>query len=191
MIAAIALLLAMQQHGMSLNPNAVCDGAKDRELCAQILPMVESVDPAASLALLQSLIAKHGWPSADLVGENASHIAMTVLQRAAAAAPKRAAVARVWRGRVKTSRADEYQKYLDAQGIMKMRAIKGNLGTQMFRRALADKTTEFTVISYWPNREAIRAFAGSDMDRPHPLPRDAEFLVGTATVEQYDVVADR
>jgi heme-degrading monooxygenase HmoA len=190
MIATIALLLVMQ-HGMSLNPNAVCESARDKDFCSQILPMVESVDPAASFAQLQSLIAKRGWPTRELVGENASGIAITVMQRAANAAPKHAAVARVWRGRVKTPRASEYQDYLDTQGVAKIRTIKGNLGAQMFRRTLADKTTEFTVISYWPSREAIRAFAGNDMDRPHPLPRDAEFLVGKATVEQYDVVMDR
>jgi heme-degrading monooxygenase HmoA len=37
--------------------------------------------------------------------------------------------------------------------------------------------TEFQVISYWESLEAIRAYAGDDVQRTHDLPRDHEFLV--------------
>jgi len=106
-------------------------------------------------------------------------------------ADKRAAVARMWRGRVPRARGDEYQKYLNDAGITKLRAIKDNLGVQMFRRDHGDES-EFIVISYWPNRDAIHAYAGADIEKVHELPRDREFLIEPpGTLHHYDVVIDR
>ena len=79
---------------------------------------------------------------------------MAILLIGATTTKKHAHVARMWRGRVPNARADEYQKYLDESGIQKLRKIKDNLGAQMFRRGLGDGTTEFVVISYWPNRDS-------------------------------------
>ncbi len=99
-------------------------------------------------------------------------------------------VARVWRGRVLTSRADEYARYLYDNGVVRIRGIGGNLGAQMFRRAEGD-TTEFMVISYWPSRDAIKAFAGDDIEKVHFLPRDREFLINPdETVRHYEVSAE-
>ena len=106
-------------------------------------------------------------------------------------AAQRAAVARMWRGKVPHARADEYQKYLNDSGITKLRAIKDNLGVQMFRRDEGE-ATEFVVISYWPNRDAIHAYAGADIEKVHELPRDKEFLIDApGTLRHYDVVIDR
>jgi len=191
MFAAIILLLSVQ-HATSLNPNASCADAHDKQYCEQILPMIDSVDPRASFAALQALIAKRGWPTIPRVGQSASNVAMKVIERAAASAPQRAAVARMWRGRVANARADEYEHYLDTEGVQKLRAIKDNLGAQMFRRELTDNTTEFVVISYWPNRQAIHAYAGADIDKVHDLPRDKEFLIEPEkTVRHYDIVLDK
>lgn len=190
MVAAIVLLLAVQ-HAAPLNPNAACAAAQDKTYCEQILPMIDSVDPRASFAALQALIAKRGWPTKERVGENASNVAMTVMSRATSASAH-AAVARMWRGRVPNAKADEYQRYLDTQGVQKLRAIAHNLGAQMFRRPLGDGTTEFVVISYWPNRDAIRAYAGNDIDKVHDLPRDKEFLIDPEkTVRHYDIILDK
>ena len=96
-------------------------------------------------------------------------------------------VARLWRGRVSTLRADEYEKYLYDTGVLKIRTITGNLGAEMLRRQDGD-VTEFIVISYWPNREAIKAFAGQDIEKVHFLPRDREFLINPDEfVRHYDV----
>jgi heme-degrading monooxygenase HmoA len=105
----------------------------------------------------------------------------------AAHADSKAAVARMWRGRVPASRANEYEKYLSDEGIQGLRRIKDNLGVQLFRRELGD-TTEFVVISYWPDRDAIRAYAGDDIEKVHNLPRDHEFLIDQEkTVKHYDI----
>jgi heme-degrading monooxygenase HmoA len=98
-------------------------------------------------------------------------------------------VARMWRGRVLTSRADEYEEYLYDSGVLKIRTITGNLGAEMLRRSDGD-VTEFIVISYWPNREAIKAFAGADIEKVHFLPRDREFLINPDEfVRHYDATS--
>ena len=99
----------------------------------------------------------------------------------------RTVVAREWRGRVTQARADEYYRYL-FDGVQKIRSIPGNLGVQVMRRGEAG-AVEFIVISYWESRKAIEAYAGRDIEKPHHLPRDREFLLELPTrVLHYDVI---
>lgn len=101
-----------------------------------------------------------------------------------------AKVARVWQGKVPKGKADEYAKYLYEAGVSKFGGVKGNLGVQVLRRNLPD-VTEFVVISYWPDRAAIKAYAGDDIDKARHLPRDKEYLIDPEeTVRHYDVTAD-
>jgi len=100
-------------------------------------------------------------------------------------------VARIWRGHVRSSQADAYQKYLDEAGIQKIRKIAGNSGVQMFRREEGE-TTEFVVISYWKTAADIKNFTGPNWEKVHALPDDSKFLVGPeATVEHYEIVTDK
>ncbi|HYG80504.1 MAG TPA: hypothetical protein VD861_08965 [Pyrinomonadaceae bacterium] len=47
---------------------------------------------------------------------------------------------------------------------------------------------EHTVISYWESREAIKAYAGQDIEKPHHLPKDRELLLELPTrVLHYNV----
>jgi heme-degrading monooxygenase HmoA len=99
-------------------------------------------------------------------------------------------VARIWHGTTLTSKADEYYAYLVEAGIKKIEAIPGNLGAQVLRRTNGNKT-EFTVISYWESRDAIRKFAGNDIEKVRPLPRDNEYLIKPeTTVRHFDVMLD-
>jgi heme-degrading monooxygenase HmoA len=44
-------------------------------------------------------------------------------------------------------------------------------------RRTHEGNTEFLLISYWDSYEAIRAFAGDDLERAVYYPRDQEFLL--------------
>jgi heme-degrading monooxygenase HmoA len=100
--------------------------------------------------------------------------------------PPRTVVAREWKGRVAPARAEEYYRYL-LEGVTKIRSTPGSLGVQVMRRDEAGAVA-FTVISYWESRKAIEAFAGQDIEKPHHLPRDREFLLELPTrVLHYDV----
>ncbi|MBD2358541.1 antibiotic biosynthesis monooxygenase [Tolypothrix sp. FACHB-123] len=97
-------------------------------------------------------------------------------------------VARIWHDIVPTSKADEYYAYLVESGIKKIESIPGNLGTQVLRRTDGNNT-EFIVISYWESRDAIRKFAGNDIEKVRPLPRDNEYLINPETkVKHFDVM---
>jgi heme-degrading monooxygenase HmoA len=101
---------------------------------------------------------------------------------------RKSLIARVWAGRTPASKADEYYSYLVEAGIKKIQAIKGNLGVQVFKRIDKD-IAEFTVISYWESLDAIRKFAGDDIEKTHHLPRDAEYLLELPpTVKHYEVL---
>jgi len=103
-----------------------------------------------------------------------------------ASEPPRAVVAREWRGRVAPAGAEEYHRYL-LGGVAKLRSVAGSLGVQVMRRDEAG-AVEFTVISYWQSREAIKAYAGQDIEKPHHLPKDRELLLELPTrVLHYDV----
>ena len=84
------------------------------------------------------------------------------------------AIARVWRGRVRRERADEYEAYNHEAGIKPL--IEIALAVQTFREDRGDES-EFVTISYWESVEAMGRFTGSDPTRVHHLERDEEFLV--------------
>ncbi|MFJ5368357.1 antibiotic biosynthesis monooxygenase family protein [Bosea sp. CER48] len=89
-------------------------------------------------------------------------------------ASKTARIARIWRGRTTSARADEYAAYLRSEGVMPL--LEKALGAQMFRED-RETESEFVTISYWESIEAMSRFAGADPRRIHHLPRDAEFLI--------------
>ena len=67
------------------------------------------------------------------------------------------AIARIWRGRTRPERADEYEAYNYETGIKPL--IEKALGVQTFRE---DRETEswFMTISYWESVEAMAGFSG-------------------------------
>lgn len=88
--------------------------------------------------------------------------------------PKQPAIARIWRGRTRRGRADEYEAYNHEAGVRPL--IEAALGVQSFREDRGDET-EFMTISYWESVEAMSAFTGGDPTRVHHLERDVEFLI--------------
>jgi heme-degrading monooxygenase HmoA len=89
-------------------------------------------------------------------------------------APPQRRIARIWRGRTRRERADEYEAYNYEAGIKSL--IEKALGVQTFREDRPDET-EFVTISYWESVVAMAAFTGGDPSRIHHLDRDREFLI--------------
>jgi hypothetical protein len=99
----------------------------------------------------------------------------------------RPTVARIWRGRVRAERADEYETYYMEAGIQPL--IDAALGVQALREDRGDEV-EFVTISYWEDVTAMSRFAGEDPRRIHHLDRDPEFLVELPTgVQVLDIRA--
>ncbi len=85
-------------------------------------------------------------------------------------------IARIWSGRTPKSRADRYLSYLKKTGLKDYKATRGNRGVYVLRRTV-DGNAEFTLISLWDSLEAIRRFAGADVDKAVYYREDKDFLL--------------
>jgi heme-degrading monooxygenase HmoA len=96
-------------------------------------------------------------------------------------------IARLWRGATPESKAEQYLEYLEATGVQDCRAAEGNRGVMILRRTNQDQA-EFVFISFWESLDAIRRFAGDDVERAVYYPEDKEYLLALApNVEHYQV----
>lgn len=96
-------------------------------------------------------------------------------------------IARLWHGAVPAERADDYMRYLEKTGVPDSRATPGNRGVYVLTRR-EGKVAHFLFVSLWESRDAIRAFAGEDLERARYYPEDEEFLLELEpTVTHYDV----
>ena len=99
-------------------------------------------------------------------------------------------IARMWRGWVRTADRAAYVAYIEGTGMAEYRATPGNQGAWMLARDLDDGRTEIVTLSFWSSRDAIRGFAGDDIERAVFYPEDERFLVDReTTVTHFDVVA--
>ena len=106
------------------------------------------------------------------------------------AARQRHLIARIWRGRTLAAEANAYTAYLHEAGVRKIAAIPGNRSVQMLRM-VREGFADFQVISYWDSLEAIKRFAGDDIDKVRHLPKDPEYMIGKEpTVEHFEVVVN-
>jgi heme-degrading monooxygenase HmoA len=96
-------------------------------------------------------------------------------------------IVRVWRGVVRLDDADEYAGYIRDTGFAEYAETSGNRGAWMLRCDQGDRT-ELATLSLWENVDAIRAFAGDDIEAAVLYPEDARYLVGESTVTHYQVV---
>jgi heme-degrading monooxygenase HmoA len=85
-------------------------------------------------------------------------------------------IARIWRGAVRTSDADEYGAYIGETGLTDYERTPGNRGAWMLRRDVGE-LTEFLTITLWDSLDAVKAFAGEDYETAVYYPEDDRFLV--------------
>jgi heme-degrading monooxygenase HmoA len=82
-----------------------------------------------------------------------------------------------WQGMTPTSKAERYVDYLSSTGVKDYSGTEGNRGVLVLRRSSPHNTTEFLLISLWDSIEAIKRFAGPDIDKAVYYPEDNEFLL--------------
>jgi heme-degrading monooxygenase HmoA len=99
-------------------------------------------------------------------------------------------IARTWRGATKAQDGEAYLEYLHRTGFAEYRKTPGNRGVLGLRRIVNDRA-EFLLVSLWESEEAIRQFAGIDIDKAVFYPEDERFLVDRDNhVSHYEVVFD-
>ena len=99
-------------------------------------------------------------------------------------------IARIWRGAVRRTDAEDYARYINDTGLAEYGSTPGNRGAWMLRRDEGERT-EFLTLSFWDSREAIVGFAGEDIEAAVFYPEDDRYLVEREdVVRHYDVVRE-
>lgn len=96
-------------------------------------------------------------------------------------------IARIWHGVTAASKAEVYVNYLKETGVRAYRATPGNKGVFVLRR-MVEGRAEFLLMSLWDSMEAIRRFAGTEVEKAVYYPKDRDFLLELEPkVVHYDV----
>jgi heme-degrading monooxygenase HmoA len=99
-------------------------------------------------------------------------------------------VIREWRGRAARTNADAYPKHFHENVLPELRLVPGFAGAQLSRRELENKV-EFLVLTRWQSLDAIRAFAGADMEKAVVEPNAVAALMEfDTTVRHYQVLEE-
>ena len=100
---------------------------------------------------------------------------------------RRPLIARLWHGAVPAAKGDDYAAYLRRTGVTECRATPGNCGVEVLRRTVGDEA-HFVFISFWDSMDAIRTFAGDNVEVAHYYPEDRDYLLELEpTVQHYEV----
>ena len=97
-------------------------------------------------------------------------------------------IVRMWHGRVPSSKAQAYREFTNRTAIPDYQSVAGNISVHILERNEGD-VTHFITLTFWESLEAIRAFAGDDVERAKYYPEDKEYLLEfEPTVVHYEVV---
>ncbi len=97
-------------------------------------------------------------------------------------------IVRMWHGRVPTEKARAYRDFLNARAIPDYQSTPGNLSVYILERPEGE-VTHFITMTFWKSLDAIRAFAGEDVEAAKYYPEDQDFLLEfEPTVVHYEVV---
>ncbi len=70
-------------------------------------------------------------------------------------------ITRMWHGKTKAEKADEYLNYVEETGIKDYKAIEGNISAKILRR-IEGNICHFMTVTEWDSFESIIKFAGKD-----------------------------
>ena len=97
-------------------------------------------------------------------------------------------IARLWTGAVRRADADGYADYIRETGFAEYGRRAGPRGAGRLRRDDGDRT-EFITLSMWDSVDAVKAFAGEDIEAAVLYPEDERYLIdGASSVTHYEVV---
>jgi heme-degrading monooxygenase HmoA len=97
-------------------------------------------------------------------------------------------ISRHWRGLVKLEQADAYVNHLRTDTFPALQEIPGFVGASILRRSEANGI-EFVVITQWTSLDAIRAFAGNDVETAVVPPKARDMMIEyDQVVRHYEVV---
>ncbi|HET6522761.1 MAG TPA: hypothetical protein VFG47_23500 [Geminicoccaceae bacterium] len=99
-------------------------------------------------------------------------------------------IVRIWHGWTSPENADRYETLLRQEifpGIA-AKGVAGYLGIELLRRALPDGEVEFVTVMRFDSWDAVRHFAGEDMERAYVPAKAREVLARfDARSQHYEV----
>jgi heme-degrading monooxygenase HmoA len=82
----------------------------------------------------------------------------------------------MWHGRVPTSKAQAYREFTNRQAIPDYRSVPGNISVHILERQEGE-VTHFITLTFWESLDAIRGFAGDDLEKAKYYPEDMDYLL--------------
>ena len=73
-------------------------------------------------------------------------------------------IARLWRGRAETARADAYVRHFTGSVAPELKEMDAHRGAWLLRREV-DNRTEFIALTLWKSLQSIEAFTGPDISK--------------------------
>ena len=99
-------------------------------------------------------------------------------------------IIREWRGRALPERAEDYPAHFRKNVLPELLQIEGFCGAHLSQRRTANRV-EFLVLTRWRSLDAIRAFAGDDIERAVVEPDAVAALEDfDSDVRHYEVLED-
>ena len=97
-------------------------------------------------------------------------------------------IVRMWHGRVATSKAQSYRKFLNQRAIPDYQSVVGNISAHILERQEGE-VTHFITMTFWISMDAIIGFAGNDPEMAKYYPEDKDYLLEfESKVVHYEVV---
>lgn len=97
-------------------------------------------------------------------------------------------IARMWHGRVPTNKAAAYREFTKSRAIPDYQSVSGNISVHILEREEGE-ITHFITLTFWESLDAIKGFAGEDIEKAKYYPEDQDFLLEfEPTVVHYEVV---
>ena len=85
-------------------------------------------------------------------------------------------IVRMWHGRVPSSKAQAYREFLKARAIPDYQSVEGNISVHILERS-EGTITHFITLTFWKDLDAVKAFAGEDVEAAKYYPEDRDFLL--------------
>jgi len=85
-------------------------------------------------------------------------------------------ITRVWQGWTSATDADRYEAHYREEVLSTLRDVAGFRGAQLLRRTVGDET-EFVSVTTFDDLDAIRGFAGDDLETAVVAPAARAVLV--------------
>jgi heme-degrading monooxygenase HmoA len=97
-------------------------------------------------------------------------------------------IARIWKGVTREADVEAYHAYLERTGLAAYRSTPGNRGVHVLVRRDRGRA-EWLLLTVWESWEAIRRFAGDDVEAAVFYPEDDRYLLERGErVEHFEVV---